>query len=207
MASSGFSFAARRAGMIAARIPMMIATIVSTISCTHGIAKRMSILRERRVDERGEEDPEREPERCADERRDDALLPDHATHLAARHPDRAQHADLARALVDREDERVDHPEDAHEDGEREHHVEERDELVEVRVLALDPLLASLELGVGEAGDGRFHLRAVLVGRLAGDVRPRPAVARTVVERVEQLGRDVHALDRAGRTRRRRQRRR
>ena len=42
IAWSGFSFAARRAGMIAARIPMMIATIVSTISCVHGIEKRTS---------------------------------------------------------------------------------------------------------------------------------------------------------------------
>ena len=47
IAWSGFSFAARRAGMIAARIPMMIATTVSTISCVHGIEKRTSNSLER----------------------------------------------------------------------------------------------------------------------------------------------------------------
>ena len=152
------------------------------------------VLGERPVDEGREEDPEREPDRRADERRDDALLPDHPADLPARHPDRAEHPDLTRALVDRQNERVDHPEDADEHRQREHDVEEREELVEVRVLALDPLLARLELRVGEAGDRLLELCAVRVVRLAGDVRPRPAVARAVVERVEQLRRDVDALE-------------
>ena len=138
--------------------------------------------------------PERQPDRGADQRRDDALLAHHPAHLAARHPDRAQHPDLACPLVDREDERVDHPEDAHEHRQREHHVEERDELADVGVLALDPLLAGLELRVGKARDRRFQLRAVLVVRIAGDVRPGPAVSRTVVEGVEELRRDVDALE-------------
>ena len=129
---------------------MTIATIVRTTSCTHGIAKRTSYSESARLTSSREEDAEREPDRRADERRDDALLADHPAHLAPRHPDRAQHPDLARALVDREHERVDHPEDAHEDREREHHVQERDELVEVGVLALDPLLARLELRVRDS---------------------------------------------------------
>ena len=58
------------------------------------------------------------------------------------------------------------PEDADEDGQGEHDVEERDELVEVGVLAVDPLLAGLELGVGEPCDRLLHLRTVLIGRLA-----------------------------------------
>ena len=47
---------------------------------------------------------------------------------------------------------------------------------------------------GKPDERRLHLRAALVGRIAGDVRPRPAVARPVVERVEELRRDVHALE-------------
>ena len=172
---------------------MITATIVRTTSWTHGTASARR-TRRAQIDESCEEDPERQPDRGADERSDDALLTDHPAHLPACHADGAQHPDLARALVHRQHEGVDHPEDADEHGQREHHVQERDELVEVRVLAIDPLLAGLELGVGEAGDRLLHLSPVLHARLARDVRPRPAVAGTVVQGVEQLGRDVHALD-------------
>ena len=43
----------------------------------------------------------------------------------------------------------------------EHHVEEREELVEVGVLAFDPLLPRLHAGVGEPGDRRLDLRPVV----------------------------------------------
>ena len=57
-------------------------------------------------DQGAEPDADRDAERGADQRRDDALVPDHVPHLAARHPDRAEHAELARALEHGEDERV-----------------------------------------------------------------------------------------------------
>ncbi len=120
--------------------------------------KRQVELPERARHECGQEDPERQPERRADERGDDALLPDHAAGLPARHPDRPEHPDLTRPLVDREDERVDHPEDADEHGEREQDVEEGEELADVLVLALDPLLARLDLSVREARDRLLELR-------------------------------------------------
>ena len=59
-----------------------------------------------------EHDPEHDPERAADQRGDHALVADHPPHLAARHPDRAQHPELARPLEHRQHERVDDPEQA-----------------------------------------------------------------------------------------------
>jgi len=70
------------------------------------------VLREGRGHERGERDAEREPDSRPDEGGDHALVPHHAAGLPAGHPDRAQHPELARPLVDREDERVHHAEEA-----------------------------------------------------------------------------------------------
>ncbi len=69
-----------------------------------------------------------------------------------RHPDRAQHPELARPLEHAEDERVHHPEDAHDHGEREQDVEHDQEVVEVLVLLVDPCLARLHLRVREVGE-------------------------------------------------------
>ena len=81
---------------------------------------------------------EREPEPGADERGDDALVAHHAAHLAARHADGAHHADLAGALEHREHERVDHPEQADDDRQREQHVEQHEELPRVLPAEVDP---------------------------------------------------------------------
>src|SRR3954454_11809121 len=76
-----------------------------------------------RDQERREDESEHDPDRRADERDDDALVADHPPHLAARHADRAQRAELSSPLEDGQHERVDDPEDAHEHREREEHVE------------------------------------------------------------------------------------
>ena len=55
-------------------------------------------------------------------------------NLSSRHPDRVEHADFTRVpLVDREDERVDHPEDVDEHRERQQDVEEGETFVEVLI--------------------------------------------------------------------------
>ena len=104
---------ARRAGMIAASTPATIATTVNATSSVTGSCSATPYFDSAWVIERGEEDPERNAHRRADQRRDDALVADHAPRLAAGHADRAQHPELTRALVDGQHERVDHPEQAH----------------------------------------------------------------------------------------------
>ena len=71
-----------------------------------------------------------------DESGDDALVADHPSHLTPRHPNRAQHAELARALEHREDERVHDPEEADDDREREQHVEQVEQGVDSLFLVL-----------------------------------------------------------------------
>ena len=111
-------------------IPTMIAAIVKMTSCSHGIANTISFTRDR--EQAAEHDAEHEPERRADQRGDHALVPDHPPHLTPRHADRAEHAELARPLEDRQDERVDDPEQADHDREGEQHVEDVEHLLEAR---------------------------------------------------------------------------
>ena len=56
------------------------------------------------------------------------------------------------ALEDGEDERVDHPEQAHDDGQGEQDVEQVEELGNPRGPFLDPCALRSQLGVGEAGE-------------------------------------------------------
>ena len=146
-ASSGSSFAARRAGKIAARMPTKIAAIAKMISCVDGNHEHD---RSHAGDQQAaEHEPEHDPEHGADQRGDHALVPDHPPRLATRHADRAQHPDLARALEHRQDERVDDAEEADHDREREQHVEDVQHLLEAADLVVGELLARLRLGVRE----------------------------------------------------------
>ena len=70
-----------------------------------------SLQRERRDEDRAD-DPDHEPEDAPDQRCDHRLVADHLTDLATRGADRAQHPQLAGALVDRQHQRVDDPEQA-----------------------------------------------------------------------------------------------
>jgi len=74
----------------------------------HGEGRELDRL----PDHQREHDAERDPERGADQRRDDALVADHAPHLALRHADGAQHPQLARPLEHCQHERVHDAEEA-----------------------------------------------------------------------------------------------
>ena len=122
IASSGSSFAARRAGKIAATIPTTIAAITKTITCVVGNENSMKSTRA--MSSAASTIPSTIP----------SVAPISAVIMlscriirrtcTARHADRAQHPDLARALEHRQDERVHDPEQAHDDRQREQHVED-----------------------------------------------------------------------------------
>ena len=123
---STLSFAALRAGKIAAMMP-------ADDRGDHEHDQRAPGDRERRVLDRSptmqrRADPEQDPEHAAEQRGDDALVADHPPQLAAAHPDRAQHPELPRALEHRQHQRVDDPEQADDDRQRQQHVEEVQEL-------------------------------------------------------------------------------
>ena len=128
-------------------IPTTIAAIVKTTSWSHGTAKTISSTR--KASKSAEEKSESDAQSSADERRHHALVPDHPPHLASGHPDCSQHSELAGALVHREDEGVDDPEEADDDGEREEHVDDVQDGGETGDLVVLELLARLCLRVGE----------------------------------------------------------
>ena len=143
-----FSRAARRAGKIAASMPD---------DDRHDREDDQRGDGQRELDEvdphdeqPAEHDAERDPERPTDQRGDHALVPDHAPHLASRHADRTQHADLARPLEHGQDERVDDAEEADDHRQREQHVEDVQDRAEPADLVVDELLARLHLRVREA---------------------------------------------------------
>ena len=119
-----FSREARLAGRIAASMPARIAMPTKTTSVPYGTGEHDAVLRERRRREHREEHADADPERRADQRGDDALVPDHAADLAARHADRPQHPELARPLEHREDERVDDAEQAHDHRQAEQRIQD-----------------------------------------------------------------------------------
>ena len=128
--ASTFSRAARRAGKIAATMPTMIAATANTMICPTGSENSMNSTRATSSAPRTI--PSTIPSDAADQRRDHALVADHPPHLAPRHPDRAQHPELARPLEHGQHERVDDPEQADDDGEREQHVEDVEDRAEAR---------------------------------------------------------------------------
>ena len=103
-------------------------------------------------DEDRKEEADDDPEGCADQRRDDALVPDHPAYLPPRHADRAQHSELTRPLEHGQHERVHDPEQADDHGQRKQHVEEAEDVVE-RLLEVGlELRLRLHLRVREPGD-------------------------------------------------------
>ena len=128
-------------------MPTTIAAIVKTTSWSHGTAKTISSTRKARSPPRSE--AEGDTQGSADERRHHALVPDHPPHLAPRHPDCSQHSELAGALIHREDERVDDPEEADDDGECEEHVDDVQDGGEPSDLVVLELLSRLRFRVGE----------------------------------------------------------
>ena len=153
-ASSTFSRAARRAGKIAARIPARIAAITNTTSVPD--RDREGGVFDRLPDHQREHDADGDPERGADQGGDDALVADHAAHLAAGHADRAQHAELAGALEDGQHERVDDPEEADDDRQGEQHVEEVEQRVDPLLLVVLNWLSVWIFASGKPASARFE---------------------------------------------------
>ncbi len=96
------------------------------------------------------------------------------TKLAARGADRAQHPELARALVDREHQRVDDAEQRDDHRQREQHVDERSSLLtwpaRVRLeLRGGPRPRLRERAREQAVDGRLHLRVGRARRVGDEV--------------------------------------
>ncbi len=109
-ARSTSSRAARRAGHSEASIPASAAPTTSASSVPIGNVRRKPSASSGRLIASANSDAEHEPEQRADQRRDDGLQAHDPLDLAARHADRAQQPELARALEDRQRERVDDPE-------------------------------------------------------------------------------------------------
>ena len=144
---------ARRAGSTAARSPAAIAASTKTRSEPYGTAND-PLVGERLRGEQRQEHADADSERRADQGRHDALVPDHPADLAPRHPDGTQHPELTSPLEHGQDERVDHPEQAHDHGEPEQRVEDVQELAHRREPALLELLARLHLRVGKSASAR-----------------------------------------------------
>src|SRR5918995_6133251 len=165
----------------------------------HGQDRKRDDLRRRqreldevdaRDQERAEHDAEDDPQRPADQGGDHALVPDHPPHLAPRHPDRAQHPELSRALEDCEHERVHDPEEADDHRQREQHVEDVQHLVERRDLVVDELVARLHLRVRELRAERvLECLRVRVRVVAAHLDERVEVAWRVVDAVERPARE------------------
>ena len=97
-AANGSSRAARRAGTIAASTPGDGGDDGERDQRADRDREAQPLAAQRRGGERGQEQPDGDAERGADQRGDHALVADHAAHLAAAHADRPQHPQLARAL-------------------------------------------------------------------------------------------------------------
>jgi len=97
--------------------------------------------------ERGEEYTQGQAEGGADEGGDDALVADHASRLAAGHPDRAEHPELAGAFEHRQHQGVDHAEHADDHRQREQNVEQVKDLGKAMALSRHPRRSRLNLRV------------------------------------------------------------
>ena len=143
-------FEARRAGQMPARTPAMPAAIRTTMMPTTGIAEDEAVVLERLDCGDRDAEPDHGADQGADHRRDQRLVADHPADLRLRGADRAQHPDLARPLVDRQDEGVDDAEEADDHRQRQQHVDQRQQLVDPVLLLLLELLLVARLGLREA---------------------------------------------------------
>ena len=110
---------------------------------------------------------------------------DHPPHLAARHADRAQQAELARALVHRQRERVDDAEQRDDHRQRQQRVDSPTQLVDLLVLLL------LERARSSAAR-RSGSRSARLGLLLQRVRVRARVAAREQREADVLGRPSRA---------------
>ena len=92
------------------------------------------LLPQRRRQRDAQSGPDDDADDGAEQRDDHRLGADHRPDLAALHPDRAEQADLARALEHRQHQRVDDSDQRDEHGQREQHVHEPELLVDLVLL-------------------------------------------------------------------------
>ena len=123
--------APRRAGTTAAMTPTMTASKRNTPSWRSGGSKPSPRSSSELVTSSANSNPDRRTEQPTDHRGDDALVADHLPHLSLRCADGTQQSELARPLVDREEERVRDPEQGDHDAHRKQRVEQVHELVEL----------------------------------------------------------------------------
>ena len=122
-------------------------------------------------------------------------MADHAAHLTARHPDRAEHADLARPLEDGQDECVDDPEQAHDHRQRKQHVEDVEDRAEAGDLIVDELLPRRRLRVRELLQRAVQSHFVRVGLPATHEHERVEILRVGHVAVPGRGGDGDAAER------------
>ena len=126
------SRAARRAGTMAPTTPTTTASTRNTTSWPNGTLNPTPRSLSAKVVSQANSDADRGAEHAADERGDDALVADdHAPHLAGGRADGAQHPELARALVDRQEQAVGDPEHRDHDAHGQQRVEQVDDLVDL----------------------------------------------------------------------------
>ena len=94
-------------------------------------------------------------------------MPHHSADLTTRHADGAHHADLAGALEHGKHERIDHPEQADDDRQREQHIQQVQELVDRLLHLVLELITRLELRVGERAEVALQGRGIRVVDAAG----------------------------------------
>ena len=152
--------AARRAGMIAASTARTMATIVKMTIDSHGTANEpKSLVAQRAHDDPAEHQAEGDTHHRADQGGQDGLPQRAPGHLAAGRADGAHQAELAAALVHRQQQRDHDAEDGDEDRHAEQGVDEVEERVDLVGLAVDVLVTGLELRRRELVDDPLDLRA------------------------------------------------
>src|SRR5690348_12248506 len=117
----------------------------------HGLGD--ALLAQRGHQGEAERGADHDPDDGAEDGQDHRLGPDHGADLAAAHADRAQQADLAGALEDREHERVHDPDERDDHGQAEQGVDQAEQLVDVGHLGLLELGPGLDLEVRVGGQG------------------------------------------------------
>ena len=167
--------AARRAGAIAPIAPTTTASSRNTRSCGTGTLKPTPRSSTANRQPR-EEDADGRPEQAADQRRDDVA--DQSPHLRRRRADRPEHAELARALVDRQEQAVRDPEHGDHDAHGQQRVEQIDDLVELCVDVVAVLVAGPDRRRRELLERGLHLGLrqphVAAGEQPDEVRHRVA---------------------------------
>ena len=135
-------------------------------------------------DEGRDRDAEREPEDATDVRRQHALVAHRAAHLAARGADGPHQADLAGALEHRQDQRVDDAEERDDQAQREHDIDQRDDLVRVGLVLRPDLVVALHPHAVVAIEVRRGSRPRSPGRLLPGFSVARIIAASVVLKSE-----------------------